>query len=321
MIYVKRLKDFNELSALGITSLVTGPFQSVWYQKVFSKHFSRESDLFLLGVYEDENVVGYGCFEKVGQSILFLGMKKILTQEEVSDYGDIFIERSRLHLTGEIWRKILNWLSENNFRQVNLDYLREDSDSFSFFKASKMKYLPQAVAPNIILPKTWEEYLDSLDRVDRKELKRKMRRLETISSSHVCSNQVNQEDFEELVRLVGISGEDKKQFMSHEMKGFFWDLITVEKSGWEADVCFLKIEGKNAAGILTFENHEQIFAYNSGFDSSYNYYSAGLMLQAHKIRGAIEKGKRVYDFMRGTERYKYDLGGKNLQLFRVEISL
>ena len=59
--------------------------------------------------------------------------------------------------------------------------------------------------------------------------------------------------------------------------------------------------------------------YNSGYDPSYSFYSVGLLLKAQSIHWAIEQGKKKYDFLRGNERYKYDLGAKNLRLYRIEI--
>jgi len=44
-----------------------------------------------------------------------------------------------------------------------------------------------------------------------------------------------------------------------------------------------------------------------------------LLLHAYKIKDAIEKRKKTYDFMRGTERYKYDLGGKDMKLYKIEL--
>ena len=72
----------------------------------------------------------------------------------------------------------------------------------------------------------------------------------------------------------------------------------------------LKIEGKIATGIMSFESQDEYWLYNSGYDPEFSYYSVGLLLKAHSIKKAIEAGKKKYDFLRGNERYKYELGGK-----------
>lgn len=274
-------------------------FQTEWYQNIFIKHFCKR-----------ENILFPGGFEKIGDTAIFLGMKPVLNGQEVTDYGDI--------VSGSSWDTILEWLRQNGIKSLRLDYVREDSGTYELFKDRATE---QAIAPYIMLPKTWDEYLESLDRVDRKELKRKLRRLETVQYAYRSIDTLTQTDFEEFVRLHKLSSGEKDQFMSDSMKQFFWDLITVEKKDWKTNLSFLQIERKNASAILSFENNTYILGYNSGHDPSFNYYSAGLLLHAFKIKEAIEKGKKIYDFLRGTERYKYDLGGKDMNLYKIEIEL
>ena len=38
------------------------------------------------------------------------------------------------------------------------------------------------------------------------------------------------------------------------------------------------------------------------------------------IREAIESGRSCVDFLRGDESYKYDLGGKDQQVYRVVLT-
>ncbi len=294
------------------------PFQTPWYLRVFQKHFVAEKNVYLAGIYEDSVLVGYGGFEKTGNLALLLGMKPVLDGQEVTDYGDIITDESFGNGIGSIWSRIFEWLKANGCDRLQLDYVRGDSQTYSLFKS---KALPQMVAPHISIPSTWDEYLVSLDRVKRKELKRKMRRLDTIAHEFTCYAEITRELFDEFVRLHKLSSREKSIFMSEEMVGFFWDLVSAKKFQWQMRLCFLKIENKYAAATLSFEDDRQTLGYNSGYDPGFNYYSAGLMLHAHKIREAIEKKKRTYDFMRGEERYKFDLGGKKLQLYRILFDL
>jgi CelD/BcsL family acetyltransferase involved in cellulose biosynthesis len=47
--------------------------------------------------------------------------------------------------------------------------------------------------------------------------------------------------------------------------------------------------------------------------------SVGLLNKALCIREAIEEGRRAFDFLRGSERYKYDLGGTDRLLYRIAV--
>ncbi len=61
--------------------------------------------------------------------------------------------------------------------------------------------------------------------------------------------------------------------------------------------------------------------YNSGFDPQVREASPGLVLIAHCIEDAIRLGLREYDFLRGRERYKYDLGGRDRVVYRAVVRL
>lgn len=315
MMAIKRLQSISEITS---DFLLTNPFQSPWYLDVFIKHFCTMENTFLLGFYDGEKNIGYGAFEKMDNKVIFLGMKPVINNQEVTDYGDIVLDPTLQGNYKKIWDGLLKWFSQNKIQSIQLDYVREDSQTYVLFKDNASK---QTSAPYIILSGTWDEYLESLDRVDRKELKRKLRRLETVQYVYRSIDTLTQTDFEEFVRLHKLSSGEKDQFMSNSMEQFFWDLITVEKKGWKTNLSFLQIEGKNASAILSFENQSELFGYNSGYDPSFNYYSAGLLLHAFKIKEAIEKGKKTYDFLRGTERYKYDLGGKDMNLYKIEMEL
>ena len=62
------------------------------------------------------------------------------------------------------------------------------------------------------------------------------------------------------------------------------------------------------ATFLCLEWDGTVGLYNSGFRPDAAALSPGLVLLAHVIRDAIERGKRRFDFLRGEERYKYDFG-------------
>jgi CelD/BcsL family acetyltransferase involved in cellulose biosynthesis len=49
--------------------------------------------------------------------------------------------------------------------------------------------------------------------------------------------------------------------------------------------------------------------------------SPGLVLLARCVEDAIRSGLREYDFLRGRERYKYDLGGRDRIVYRVTIRM
>lgn len=259
-------------------------FQTEEYLAIFKQHFCK-----------DEDVVE-GVWEKYEDKLILLGMKPVLGGQEVTDYAKTDIDK----------------LPEG-FKKIQLDYVREDSETYLKFKDKAQKI---EVAPYIDLPHTWGEYLEKLERKYRKELKRKFKRLEEVGHEFVEENNLT-----EFFRLHRLSDPAKNKFMTEEMASFFKDVFELKIPGWKPNLSFLKIEGKYVAGIMSFVSSDEWWLYNSGYDPEQAYYSVGLLLKAWSIKKAIETGKKKYDFLRGSERYKYELGAKNLQLYKIEIKL
>lgn len=348
MMQVQRFPQFSEYQE-AVKPLLTSavyPFQLPWYQAVFAKHFSSESDIHFLGVYEDGRLVAAGAFEVAGETALFLGMKPVLGGQEVTDYGDLLyndecrmtndeigdkengtsnIEIEGSHIVGQVWEIIGNYFNNQAVKNLQLDFVRQDSLTYQRFKFPisnfNFQISPQEVAPYIDLPPTWETYLESLPRVKRKELKRKIRRLEEEKAFKLCDESSVETDFEDFIRLHRLSDPAKNQFMTEPMKQFFRDIMKATHEPWQMHLCLMTIEGKRVAAVLAFYNHDQVLFYNSGYDPEFNYYSVGLILKAFNLKYAIEKGLKRADWLRGNERYKYDLGSKDMQLYRIEITL
>ena len=264
-------------------------FQTKEYLAVFARHFCHQEDIV------------DGIWEKQTDKLILLGMKPVLGGEEVTDYGQD-------NLTA----------LPSGYKNIQLDYIREDSQTYRQFKDKAIKV---EVAPFIDLPDNWDDYLAGLERKHRKELKRKIKRLEEMNSFYQCRPETVKADFEQFVRLHRLSDPNKNRFMSEPMKAFFWDVVTATIPGWVTNLCFLKINDEPAAGAVTFVSEAEVWLYNSGYNPDQKYYSVGLLLKAHLIKTAIEAGKKKFDFLRGGERYKYELGAKDLQLYRIKLEL
>ena len=63
-----------------------------------------------------------------------------------------------------------------------------------------------------------------------------------------------------------------------------------------------------------------ILVVTAAYDVALAPLSVGIACHAYAIRAAIDEGLRTYDFLRGGEPYKYDLGGSDHWLLRLEAS-
>ncbi len=289
-------------------------FQSQKWLELWSKHFSKNK--LILEVNESNNTVGLAAFEinKDNKIIEFLGVSAILGNELVTDYGDIIYLQGKQNL---VWENVLkHFHSFYPSYILNLNFVREDSPSLDHYKNSGATINRVDTSPYLILPDSWEKYLESLDRKNRHELRRKIRRLEKYGVIFE-SGAIDNNSIDELIRLMKFS-EDKNKFLSANMQIFFKDIVKTFNNN-EISIDFLKFENKNIAATLSFKYKKILYLYNSGFDPNYSSLSPGLLSKAFLIKKAIEQGYSEFDFLRGNERYKYDLGGRDRRLYNITL--
>jgi len=274
-------------------------------------------DLFVRHFIQDDSSVVEEIFEILpDRKALLLGMKPVPNNQEITDFGDISnVTQNTLNQT------IQNLKNIHHVSSIQFDYVKESSNLFKSLSA--VSHIPpqlQEVSPYILLPDSWDTYLETLERTDRKELKRKFRRLETINHIFRFVDAGMGSSFEEFVRLHRLSDASKNQFMTEQTKNFFRELLTLEIPGWQQKLAILSIEDKTVASVFYFESEKEVLLYNSGYDPEQKFYSVGLLLIANLIKKSIEDHKSKFDFLRGNERYKYDLGGKDERLFQFIFS-
>lgn len=272
---------------------------------------------------EGKELIGIAPLRRVGDKITFLGTDKIGEKGDlVTDFGDIVCQKGK---EKEVWENVLQALKELGVQIIELDYLREYSLSFKILSekhqsTQMMDIQTPDVAPFIDLPKTFEEYLAFLNRKDRHELKRKLRRLEGMGYEIIISQNPTK-DIEEFIRLHKVSTEDKDKFMTEEMATFFRRITEKLLVKNCIEIVFMLINGVKVSSTFSFLCHNEYWLYNSGFDRNFEYNAVGLLLKALTIKMAIEKGLTKYNFLRGNERYKYDLGAKDERLYRITVEL
>ncbi|HEU4368392.1 MAG TPA: GNAT family N-acetyltransferase [Methylomirabilota bacterium] len=166
--------------------------------------------------------------------------------------------------------------------------------------------------PVLDLPDCWDALLASLSGKHRHELTRKLRRFEREApdgrvawASTPAAIEARLDDFLGLHRR---SREGKAKFMDARMERFFRRAIPALAARGGARLAFLDLPAGPVASFVTLEWEGTVGLYNSGFQPERAALSPGLVLLAHVVRDAIERGRRRFDFLRGEERYKYEFG-------------
>ncbi|MBI4496229.1 MAG: GNAT family N-acetyltransferase [Deltaproteobacteria bacterium] len=298
------------------------PFFYPLFHEIWLKHLGRSARPKVLLFREKENLVGLAAFCRVEEG----GKKglRLLGHPDVWDYRDLVLAAGReeevlVHLAGF-------------FREKSWDFL--DLPGISEFSPTLRSLPPllgslglqvrpemEGLSLYVDLPSSWEEYLQGLKSKDRHELRRKIRRLEREAGFETAG----MDDPRPLSQRMDIflalhrEREEKARFMTPEMESFFRELACrFQERGW-FDLSFLKVAGKEIAGLLSFDFQDRKYIYNSGFDPRFASLSPGIVLAAQGIRRAIERGMRVCNFLRGGEDYKFRLGGREEKVYRLMV--
>ncbi|HYR62149.1 MAG TPA: GNAT family N-acetyltransferase [Actinomycetota bacterium] len=175
----------------------------------------------------------------------------------------------------------------------------------------------------LALPDSFESYLDQLGRRRRHELRRKLRRFEEAAPDArltTATHETLEADLEDFFAMHRGSEGEKGKFMGSERAGFFARIARTFEPLGLLSLDFLEVEGVRVASTFSFRYSGTLYLYNSAFEASAAAMSPGIMIVVLLIRRCIEERMRRFDFLRGTERYKFDLGAERLPLHAVRIT-
>ncbi len=174
----------------------------------------------------------------------------------------------------------------------------------------------------LVLPASWDEYLAGLGAKHRHELRRKRRRLfgshpdAVVRTADAGSLEDDLQAFFDLHRAA--QGE-KGSFLQGEVARFFEDVARAFLiEGW-LRLDLLEVRGRALAATFGFVFNGTYYLYNSAFDPAARQISPGLVLVSELVKRSIAEGLRVFDLLRGPERYKYQLGSEPVPLNNVRI--
>ena len=296
------------------TMFVTPLWQAIWW-----RHFGGDAEQRILSIRDNGTTAGIAPLMERDGTVGFLA------NDDVSDYADFLVQRGSEDV---FYRSVLDRLATMDWHDLDLKGIPEASPTLQHMppQAEAMGYtvevLEEARAPVMALPGTWDEYVAGLSKKDRHELRRKMRRLEKAGVSHqyVCTEpDALQDCMKDFFRLHRESREDKAAYMTPERERFFTDVAVELAARGQFRLAFLEIDGVRVAACISFDYLDSYLLYNSGYDLAYSKLSVGLLNKALAVKEAIERGKRSFDFLRGTERYKYGLGGSDRSVYRLTV--
>jgi CelD/BcsL family acetyltransferase involved in cellulose biosynthesis len=220
------------------------------------------------------------------------------------------------------------WIADQRVRRVVFSYVPEETptaEAISHVLAAagyRLSLARLVSSPRLDLPDTFEAYVQSLTKKDRHELRRKIRRLETGRrvSFRFAGDAERGAVLDRFIALHRRSRGEKALFMNAARERFFRDAAdALAAKGW-LRLGALAVDGSVAAVLYAWAYEGGLALYNAAYAPELASLSIGIVSHAYAVREAIASGLREYDLLRGDEPYKYDLGGQDRWLVRIEAS-
>jgi len=169
---------------------------------------------------------------------------------------------------------------------------------------------------------TFDEHLERIDKKDRHEIRRKVRRGEGASVT-ISAKAHPVDDLAEFIKFHrarwghhGLFTEDEKgardeAFMRELFARAPEDLITI--------IVARNLEfGAFAAGLF-LRDATGLRYWNAGGELAARALSPGILLFAHGLQMAITERKQIFDFLRGNESYKYEVGATDVDVLMITV--
>ena len=287
---------------------------NVWWQV-----FGEGSELYLFEVRENKNIIG------IAPLMVKEGKASFIGSPDVCDYMDFIVAPGKAL---PFFTAILDKLQKDGINELALESLRHDSTAMACLvdlakdKGYQVICTRENVSLDLELPSTWDDYLRTLNPKQRREIGRKFRRLEEEGDiNYRIIENAKPELLDIFFRLMRVSREDKAAFLTPQMESFFRALAQTMSQAGMLRFGVLEISAKPVAAVMCFDYNDKVYLYNSGYDPEYGYLSVGLLSKLLSIKDSIERGRKVYDFLKGPEEYKYRLGGREIPIYSCRISL
>lgn len=320
-------------NALLAESSVNVPFLrfdylNTWWQTRGGGEWPDTAELLIITAWQGNELIGIAPFfrsEWEGANALLL-----LGSIEISDYLDLIARPADLPAFTELCLKFLadqtNGLPE--WQRMELYNVLENSPSIHALDTAArsqgwvFRQEPFRPALAVSLPGDWETYLAGIDKKQRHEIRRKIRRAYSAQLPvrwYIVREEEKLED--EINGFLELMAQDpeKARFLTPLMRENFRLTIRCAFQANYLHLSFLEIDGQKAASYFSFDYLNQLWVYNSGINAAFNEYSPGWVLLGELLKWANENGRKVFDFMRGDEDYKFRFGAQKRDVMRVSI--
>ncbi len=298
---------------------LTYEFQRAWWEHLGGGEWQQSELNIVIGRGDSGELLGIAPLF-VTTDIQNKRILQFIGSHEIADFLDLIV-RSEDHASfTEALFQFLVTQDSPGWNRIELYNLLNNSPTLRVLEdvANKagLSFQSQTLQPSpyIEIPTDFDAYVNSLNSKQAHELRRKLRRAardpNPISLEVVQDPTALEQALEDFFGLMSQEA-DKADFLKPSMRIQMEAIARAAFTGGWLQLVFLKSGETRIAGYMNFDYDNCIWAYNAGFDNAYAYLSPGWVILAEMMRWAIEHGRRIFDFMRGDEEYKYRFGGKD----------
>jgi CelD/BcsL family acetyltransferase involved in cellulose biosynthesis len=323
--------DFDQLEVewdrLFKASGHSSPFLTWPWVRTWWKSFRKGSRLFILTCRDgDQKLIGIAPLLIASRKsfgilnvrvVEFLGNRGSTVGIDHLDF--ITLTDDRESILQELVKTLINcrteWdaLAMSSFMDTSLvpGLLRDALAS----EASNIMDGDEEVCPWISLPSTWDQFVETMKREHKSlisNLRRKRNRLnaehtvEFFAGPAVGDPLLHVETLAELHRLARMRQGGEGSFGLSEYRQFHDNVVQAMQANNSLYLARLDIDGKPAAAWYGFLVSSVLSYYQSGFDTKYVKEGVGDVLLGMILEDAITRlGADGFDFLRGTEEYKF----------------
>lgn len=301
-------------------------FATPEWNRVWWEEFKHGKDLFLLIMRRAGEVVAIvPLYRKLE------GDRKILRFVGGIDLTDYLGPICSLEDRDEVADALCGWLVETDVLWDELDahnmpvplgfaeFLVDRADR----RGLDFKLDQEETAALLPLSKDWDGYLAGLDSKQRHELRRKRRRLardHPDARTRRATEETLEIDLKTFVEMHRGAEGHKGHFMRPEVATFFERVARAFMPlGW-LRLDFLEVGERAIASTFGFVLDNKFYLYNSAYEAELARLSPGFVLVSELVKESIEAGYEIFDFLRGPERYKYQLGAQAVPLNNVRLT-
>jgi CelD/BcsL family acetyltransferase involved in cellulose biosynthesis len=239
-----------------------------------------------------------------------------------SDYLDLLAEEEYRKSFVETMWEIVQARSED-WDLCDLQQLRPESPIVASDAKQSTGEMAD-VCPVLRLPKTISALTKSLPKKiihDQRYCRRRAQKCGALTFERADSN-----NFDELFRRLVDLHEQRWQARGKD--GVLRDLPArnfQRKAAWRfmragvLRLYALRLNGKVVAAYYGFMHGRRAYFYLSGFDPELHLISPGTLVVGHAVEEAVREGAEEFDFLRGSEAYKYAWGAEDRPVYRVTL--